>query len=645
MKKIITLASLVFVYGFSSAQSTRIQLIEEVTGEQCIPCGGTNPGFNALLNAGTNPQNIIAIKYQAPHGGAPPYVLYNYTAQPDVVARMTYYANQFAPHAYHDGNILWTASGPGVGIGATPSSANFNQTNIDNQSAVSSPFDIAVSHSFSADFDSIYVTAVITASQAVPTGTYKGHVVVVENAINFATPPGTNGEATFEQVMRKMLPTASGTTLRTSWTSGDSDTINTSWKLSDIYDINQVAVVAFVQDDVDKNVKQAAKSQSLTPLPNYAGVTAITNIPVFQCATTITPTVTIKNHGTNPLTNAVINYKVDLASVSTYPWTGSVAPGASTTVTLPAITVTDGSHTFTSFITLPNGQAVNTDVIANRINNVYKSKIFSISLTGTNAPFAQNFTATTYPGYRVNNPDGGPTWARVTTAGIGTPLASLKMNIFTSPAGQIDELILPPLNLTTTTAPIEFDFSVAHAQFATESDQLEVLASSDCGANWTSVFDKAGTVLSTAPAQVASFTPTASQWRQESMNLNSFAGQAHVLVKFKVTSAYGNNLYIDDINIRSTTGIKEEAAAFNLNIFPNPANQTVNIQYTMENNENVTIKMMDAVGKTIQTENINSVAAGNHIQMIDVSNFSTGIYYIQLVTGENTVTQKINIVK
>src|SRR4051812_40982540 len=66
-----------FALGFAlvglslAAQSPRLSLFEEITGETCGPCAATNPGLNTkLLAAGTNTK-IVAIKWQVPIPSAP----------------------------------------------------------------------------------------------------------------------------------------------------------------------------------------------------------------------------------------------------------------------------------------------------------------------------------------------------------------------------------------------------------------------------------------------------------------------------------------------------------------------------------------------------------------------------------------------
>lgn len=69
------------------------------------------------------------------------------------------------------------------------------------------------------------------------------------------------------------------------------------------------------------------------------------------------PEVTIHNYGANNLTSATINYNIDGGTNNTFSWTGTLAPGASTTVTLSSMTATSGAHTFNAYTTIPNGTA------------------------------------------------------------------------------------------------------------------------------------------------------------------------------------------------------------------------------------------------------------------------------------------------
>ena len=88
---------------------------------------------------------------------------------------------------------------------------------------------------------------------------------------------------------------------------------------------------------------------------NDIGITSIINPSGTNCAGGITPQVTLANFGGLTLTTATIQYNVNGVGTASYNWSGSVAPGSSTTVTLPTINPSAGSHTFYAWTSSPNG--------------------------------------------------------------------------------------------------------------------------------------------------------------------------------------------------------------------------------------------------------------------------------------------------
>ena len=92
-------------------------------------------------------------------------------------------------------------------------------------------------------------------------------------------------------------------------------------------------------------------------LPDDAAITAVVSPTGTLCTGTFTPEVTLKNEGTNNLTSVTINYDVDAGPNQTFSWTGTLAPGATTNVTLNSMTAASGAHTLNASTTLPNGNA------------------------------------------------------------------------------------------------------------------------------------------------------------------------------------------------------------------------------------------------------------------------------------------------
>jgi uncharacterized protein YqgV (UPF0045/DUF77 family) len=238
----------------------RLSLCEFFTGEDCPPSALFDPKADSLLNS--NPSKIVTLKYFLPYNQGsvlmPQFYQDNYS---EVDVRNVYY-NCFAiPKGYIDGDYVFS--------GNIPSQLQAMQTMIDAHFAQLSPFIIEVHHQLSGNADSVYTQVKVKATSPV-SGNLRAHVAIIERELNFALAPGSNGEKHFEGMMKKMLPDAYGTVLPVSFAAGDSVQLNLGWKLgSYIYDLSQLAVIAFVEDSVQQSVYQAGYSapESITAIP------------------------------------------------------------------------------------------------------------------------------------------------------------------------------------------------------------------------------------------------------------------------------------------------------------------------------------------------------------------------------------------
>ncbi len=635
MKKISTLFASFLIGCFAFGQSQRLVLVEEFTQASCGPCAAQNPGFNTLLAA--NPTKAISVKYQTSWPGVDPM---NAQTQTWVAPRVTYYNVTGVPHGTMDGTDIVNDCSAYTGAPAC-----LSQSEIDAEYAVPSPFTMSATHTFNTAMDSVFITIVITCSQNVTMTTGKLYVAMVEDMIKFATPPGSNGEKEFFGVMRRMYPDGNGTVIANGWTVSQTQTLNFNVAIPTyVYNKGQIAIHAWIQDDANKNTKQAARSAPV-PMPNDAGISVIAGVSAGSCNTTFTPTVTIKNYGTMTLTACNILYRIDAAAPTTLPWTGSLAPNATTTVTLPLQTTTMGGHTFSAWTTSPNS---GTDY--NAINDNTTQAYIVLSSTSVNAPLIEGYVAATFPpvGWIRDNPDAGPTWTRVTNCGgFGNSANAAKVDFYNSGSGNNDYLYAPPVDMSAALSPAELKFDVAYAPYdATYIDTLEVEVTTDCGATWTSVYQKWYTVLATAPATTAAFTPTAAQWRAEIVSLNAFMGQNDVVVRFAGRSGYGNNCYIDNINITyAGAGIQEIGNIATFNVYPNPFSGIATFNIGLSKADNVVIKVTNVVGNVVSNYNAGMMNAGANLVNFDGSVLSSGFYFVTVSAGSQTITQKISVNK
>jgi hypothetical protein len=275
--------------------------------------------------------------------------------------------------------------------------------------------------------------------------------------------------------------------------------------------------------------------------------------------------VTIQNIGLNTLTSVTINYDVDNGANNTYSWTGSLSTNATTNVTLPSMTVSAGIHTFNCSTSSPNGS---TDQDA---SNDAAAQSFTISGAGSGSPlpFTEGFESSTFApnGWTLENPDNNATWERVTTtSGNGNSSACAKMNFYSGNeniSGQSDYLLTPELDLTGVSPPLTLDFDLAYCRYGQNNyDSLIVWGSTDCGASWTRLWQEGDTQLATAADNTQEWTAGANDWKSVSINLNSFIGNGVFQVRFHAYSFWGNNLFIDDINLSGATSSTPPVADF-----------------------------------------------------------------------------------
>lgn len=353
----------------------------------------------------------------------------------------------------------------------------------------------------------------------------------------------------------------------------------------------------------------------------------------------VTPTFRLGNVGTSTLTSCTITYKVDGVTQKVYNWTGSVATYGNTLVTgIKVGSSIPGSHTITATVSNPNGGADPTSA-----NNSTTANFVIYPTTG-GAMVVQSFEASGIPtAWPISNGGDAATWANATTG--FTSSKSMTLNWFNIPSGDVDMITLDPMSLISLTAPT-MTFDVAYCQYAAENDRLQVEVSTNCGTTWTSVYNKAGTALKTKAAQTTTFTPaSAAEWRNETVNLSAYAGTPNLLVRFKGTSAYGNNLYVDNINVSGVLGIAETSMINNVSVYPNPITNSATVNFNIAQENNVSIVVVNALGQSVLTENLGSMAAGEQSYSLDATNLNNGFYFLNITVGNNTITKKVAISK
>jgi hypothetical protein len=79
---------------------------------------------------------------------------------------------------------------------------------------------------------------------------------------------------------------------------------------------------------------------------------------------------------------------------------------------------------------------------------------------------------------------------------------------------------------------------------------------------------------------------------------------------------------------------------------PNPAVNSTTITYSLEKDaNNVSIKIIDAAGKTVRTYNEGNKAAGKYSINVETASLEAGVYYYALTAGKGRIASKMVVTK
>ena len=246
MKNVLLFITIfLLAYLSTEAQVRRIVLLEEATNASCPSCAQADPFLQQFFS--NNFGGVISVRYHAWWPGFDP--MYNLNT-PDNTARINYYGISGVPNYMIDGENFGVPGSP-----QSMSSQMFKRLEKD------SPVKIIIDKNI--DRDSVRTNIKVIGVGTVNETQLYLRTAIIERLVRYTTPPGTNGQKDFEDVIRKLLPNSNGYSI-SSIAPGDtlsfyfSTPFNVAWNLEDL------AIVCWLQTDATKEVIQSNIS-----LPTY----------------------------------------------------------------------------------------------------------------------------------------------------------------------------------------------------------------------------------------------------------------------------------------------------------------------------------------------------------------------------------------
>jgi M6 family metalloprotease-like protein len=196
--------------------------------------------------------------------------------------------------------------------------------------------------------------------------------------------------------------------------------------------------------------------------------------------------------------------------------------------------------------------------------------------TGVSVPFNEDWETNSFNtnSWTIDNPDSATTWEIFDKASKPDSNTQYSVQFFGfeyQAKREKDDLISRNINLNNVNyAKLKFDISYCRYDNNTY-DSLLVYVSTDCGNTFDSmpVYFKSGANLATGPNSTQNYIPTFdSDWRKDSVDLSSYSGN-NIVFKFRMINDYGNNLYLDNINVSAANLTTFTAEADNSKICVN----------------------------------------------------------------------------
>lgn len=240
-------------------ERTKKVLVEYFTNMSDTTSKRANAEFNAAINSLGD--DVVDIQYHMYYPGPDTF----YTLGPQAAdSREIYYSLPDVPYAYINGG-----TNSSFILNLSQISRKVDPSLIRTEALRDNKFDIDITSDLRGNAVGIQVQ--VTATQDIGERYVTVHTVIVEEKITKIT--SDLGESTFESVQRAILPEAIGTPFDINWTKGTTRQFTHDYYLDDIFNVQQLRVVVFVQDEENdsKEVFQVA-------IDNPSGYTSLPGI-------------------------------------------------------------------------------------------------------------------------------------------------------------------------------------------------------------------------------------------------------------------------------------------------------------------------------------------------------------------------------
>ncbi len=127
-----------------------------------------------------------------------------------------------------------------------------------------------------------------------------------------------------------------------------------------------------------------------------------------------------------------------------------------------------------------------------------------------------------------------------------------------------------------------------------------------------------------------------------SQPLNSMTVDTVLIMMFSGENP-GSKLKVDAIDLTFPVGVSDLLKVEKIVSYPNPATDKLNIKFSITENSDVSIRLVDIQGRELTKRSLGHLNSGEYLQLFDTQDFNSGSYFIEFTLGDKKVINKFII--
>ncbi len=359
--------------------------------------------------------------------------------------------------------------------------------------------------------------------------------------------------------------------------------------------------------------------------------------------------VEVKNLGTNTINSIQVDYDLD-GTNNSFSWSGSLASSETTLIDIPSLSLSTGSHTLNITTTFSNDSYAS--------NNVTNTKFFTNEIGAFNT--VNDFETVADELIVFDDDLCGNNWTRGEATGIvlnssgntvyGTELSGNYGNNVKS------FLFSKCYDLTTITSPslkfdmafdLELNYDIIYVEYTTDEGANWNVLGTYSDVNWYNSNTTEGENDTCYNCPGAQWTGTEATLQAYSYDLSAFSSESSIMFRFVFHSDSDqfenkvgvildkDGVILDNFGIEGVTLDIQDFSTNSISIYPNPSKNIFNIDLNSINE--FKFEVFDITGKVVIDKN----KISNNTYQLDMSQFSSGMYFIDITTNDIEVTKKL----